>query len=138
MRRTMIAVATAGLLASGAAMAGTSVTRDFGAATVVPAQYSNQNDHRWDDRSVSINEREARIRARIQLGLNDGRLTGGEARRLYRELAAIEAKEHAYMADHRLDYRELAQLNHALDGLAANVRAQLRDDERRYSYSDRR
>lgn len=135
MKRTLIAVATAGILASGGAIAGTTVMRDFGSATFIPVQYSNEYDHRWDDRSANVNEREARIRARIEHGLNDGRLTNWEARRLYRELAAVEAKERAYLADGRLNNREQANLNRDLDGLAANVRAQLRDDDRRYSYN---
>ncbi len=152
MKRTLIALTTAGILASGGAVAGTTVqvTRDFGSARFVPVQYVEQHDYRWDDRSdhrwddrsdhrwvdpaANINEREARIRARIQRGWNDGRLTSWEARRLYRELVAIEAKERAYMADGRLNYREQAQLNRELDWLAEHVRAQLRDDERRYSY----
>ena len=136
MRRTLIAVATAGILASGGAIAGTTVPRDFVFETFTPVQYSNQHDHRWDDRSVNINEREARIRARIQRGLNDGRLTHWEARRLYRELASVEAKERAYMADGRLNFREQARLNRDLDGLTENLRAQLRDDDRRYSFNN--
>jgi hypothetical protein len=66
--------------------------------------------------------------------LHDGRITNSEARRLYRELAAVEAKERAFRADGRLTYREDAELNRNLDRLAENVRAQLRDDERTYSY----
>jgi hypothetical protein len=83
---------------------------------------------------VNINEREARIRAQIQRGVNDGRITNREARGLYRELASIEARERAFKADGRLNYREDAELNRDLDRLANNVRAQVRDDERRYSY----
>ena len=132
MRSTLIALATAGLLASGAAAAGTTtiqVTRNVGSAAVVPVQYSD----RWDDRSANVNEREARVKARIDRGVHDGRITSREARRLYRELAAIEAKERAFTADGRLSYREDAELKSNLDRLAENVRVQLRDNER-YSY----
>ena len=87
------------------------------------------------DRAASINEREAQIRARIERGLNNGRITQREARPLYRELGSIEATERAYKADGRLSYREDAELNRRLDRLADNVRIQLRDDERRYSYN---
>ena len=60
MKRTLIAVATAGILASGAAVAGTSVPRDFGSATFIPVQHSNQYDHRWDDGTrTSTNARRA-------------------------------------------------------------------------------
>ena len=144
MRSTLIALATAGVLASGAAVAGSTTVqsnRDSGYAAFVPVQYSDRYAYpdrypnRWDDRSATVNEREAHIRARIERGLNDGRITNREARGLYRELASIEAKERAFKADGRLNYREEAQLNRDLDRLAENVRVQLRDDERRYSYN---
>jgi hypothetical protein len=136
MRRTLIAIATAGVFASGAAIAGSTTAQlnhQPGYATFVPVQYSYD---RWDHGSVNINEREARIRARIDGGLNDGRITRWEARRLYRELASIEAKERSYKSDGRLNNREEAQLNRDLDWLAENVRTQLRDDDRSYSYNN--
>ena len=145
MRNSLIALATVGLLASGGAVAGTPTIQH----DLVPVQYANQYAYpnqyanrepyvyRSDDRAANINEREARIKPRIDRGVNDGRLTNWEARRLYRELAAIEAKERAFMADGRLSYREDAELNSNLNQLSDNVRAQLRDDERRYSYYSR-
>ena len=137
MKSTLIALVTAGLLASGGATAATAtiqVNHDF-----VPVQYSGNansdpNAYRSGDRAANINEREARIRARVERGMHDGRITNTEARRLYRELAAIETKERAYKADGRLTYREDAELNRNLDRLAENVRAQMRDDDRTYSY----
>ena len=136
MRNTLIALATAGVLATGSAIAGTTVqvSRDFGSAWIVPVQYSDRYAYRSDDRSATIYEREANIRARIARGLNDGRITNREARALYRQLASIEAKERAFRADGRLSYREDAQLKRELDRMAENVRVQLRDDDRRYSY----
>jgi hypothetical protein len=136
MRKTLFALATAGVLASGAVTAATTA-HDIGTA-FVPVQYNNNDrwrDDRWDDRAQAINEREARIRARIQRGQNDGRLTDREARNLYRQLSVIEAKERTFMADGRLNYREDAELKRNLDALADNVRAQMRDDDRRYSYN---
>ena len=137
MRSTLIALATAGLLASGGAAAGTPTIHHG----LVPVQYSNQyavpdpSVYRdGEERSANINEREARIKARIDRGVSDGRLTNREARRLYRELGAIEAKERAFIADGRLNHRETAELNSNLDRLAQDLRTQLRDDERRYSY----
>jgi hypothetical protein len=130
MKGTLIALATAGVLASGAAFAGTTTTQGdaFPSATIIPVQYYA----RGDDRSANINEREARINARIQQGRNDGRITDREARRLYRELADIEARERAFGADGRLDGRERAELNRDLDRLADHVREQARDEQRRY------
>ena len=147
MRKTLIALAAAGVLASGVATAGNTAGYDFGSAKFVTVQYTNQYDNRpnqhddrwdnrhWYDRSDNINEREARIRARIQRGQNDGRLTDREARFLYRQLATIEAKERTFMADGRLSYREEAELKRNLDTLAQNTRFQIRDEDRRYSYN---
>ena len=134
MRSTLIALATAGVLASGCAAAGTTLPYS-GSAAFVPVQYSADRSSNWDDRAASINEREAHIRARIERGINDGRITNREARILYRQLASIEAKERAFKSDGRLSYREDAELKRDLDRMAENVRAQLRDEERRYSYS---
>jgi len=131
MKKTLIVLATAGVLASGGAAAGTTI--NYGSAAFVPvqhSQYGDRHDDRWDDRSLNINEREARINARIQRGLRDGRITAPEGRRLYRQLAAIEAKERGFLADGRLNYREEAELKRNLDRLADSVRVQLRDEDR--------
>jgi hypothetical protein len=148
MRKTLIALATAGVVASSVAMAGNTTGHAYGSATFVPVQYTQQypqpnpqqygdrwHDDRWDDRSQTVNEREARIRARIERGQFTGRLTDFEARRLYRQLNVIEAKERSFMADGRLNRRESAELNQNLDVLANNVRTQMRDEDRRYSYN---
>jgi hypothetical protein len=131
MRYTLISVATAAVLASGAAFAGTTNVQNhemrIGNAAIIPVQYD-----RWDDRGANINERESRINARIQRGIESGRITEGEARRLYRELRDIEAKERAFRSDGRIGGREEAELNHDLDRLSENVREQMRDEQRRY------
>ena len=148
MKNTLIALATAGVIASGSAAAGTTTVQVNGSAAIVPVQYTQYTDrpaysdpnadpnaYRSDDRLATINEREAQIKARIERGLNNGRITNREARILYRQLASIEAKERAFKSDGRLSYREDAELKRDLDRMAENVRAQVRDEERRYSYS---
>ena len=140
MRTTLIALATAGVIASGGALAGTTTVQVQHTA-FVPVQYSTQYStpyvapapDRFDVRAATVNEREARIRARIERGLSDGRITHREARRLYRQLASIEAKERSFKSDGRINRREDAELRRDLDRLAENVRVQLRDQER-YSY----
>lgn len=120
MKSTLLAIAAAGLMASTGALA-------------QPNQpHRSDNPHwsqsdRWDDRSAGINEREARINAHIQRGMNDGRIDEREARRLYRELRDIEAKERAYKDDGRLSRRETETLNRDLDRLTDHVRQQIRD-----------
>jgi hypothetical protein len=121
MKKTLIALAAAGMLASTAAMA----------QSYQPYQHDtprySQNEQRWDDRAASINERESRINARIQRGINDGRINEHEARRLYREMRDIEAKERAFKEDGRLSRRETDTLNRDLDRLTDHVRQQIRD-----------
>ena len=131
MRKMLIAVATAGVVASGIAAADNTTIQmrahDIRSANIVPVQY-----YRGDEGPASINDREARINARIQRGLEDGRITNNEARWLYRELRDVEAKERAFASDGRLSYRERAELNADLDRLSAHVRQQMRDEDRRY------
>lgn len=131
MNRTLIAIVTAGLLASGAAVAGQTSTYvpEANHHGLVAVQYGYD---RSDERSANINEREARIKDRIQRGMHDGTLTDREARRLYRELGDIESKERAFRSDGRLDGREAADLNRDLDRLADDVRDQRHDQQRRY------
>jgi len=130
MRKTLIALAAAGALASGATGAAGPIGQQRNhdvRSGIVAVQYD-----RWDDRGGNINEREGRISERIQRGQRDGRVTDREARRLYRELADIEAKERAFRADGRISGREQSELNHDLERLAQNVREQMRDEQRRY------
>jgi hypothetical protein len=117
MKSILVALAAAGMLVSTA-----------GVAQTYPRDNPRwaQND-RWDDRSAGIDEREARINARIQRGIDSGRIDDFEARRLGRELRDIEAKERAYKDDGRLTRRETESLNRDLDRLTDNVRRQVRD-----------
>lgn len=117
MKSVFIAIAAAGMLVSTGGVAQTNY-RDN--------PHWAQND-RWDDRSIGINEREARINAHIQRGMDSGRIDNREARRLMRELRDVESKERAFKDDGRLSRRETDSLNHDLDRLTDNVRRQMRD-----------
>jgi hypothetical protein len=138
MKSTMIALAAAGLLASTGAVAQSYYYYDTPRHYVVPPRYSYDAPtyHDWqaraDDRSSMINDREARIDARIQRGLANGRITDREARWLHRELRDIEAKERSYMSDGFLSRTEFNELSGDLDRLAENVRRQARDEDRAY------
>jgi hypothetical protein len=132
MKSTLIAVAVAGLLASGAALANDGFDRGAAYPQHGAVQQYDRHYDRWQDRSSTIDQREARIDARIRRGLDDGRITRREARHLYRELHEIEAKERAFEADGRLNRREMAELGADLDQLAERVRQQMRDDQRRW------
>ena len=124
-KRKSLALAVA-LLASSAAIGATST-----ANPVIPRGFvAVQQYDRWDERSANVNEREARIRSRIDRGINDGRITRREAHRLYRELGDIEAKERSFRSDGRIDHHENRVLTADLDRLADHVRQELRDEQR--------
>ena len=130
MTKTLLAFAGVGLFASTMVAADPLTDRrhHFEAAdALVPVQYG-----RSDDRAASINDREARMRARIEEGRQDGRITEREAHQLYRELGNIEAKERAFRSDGRIGGREQAELNADLDRLGEQIRDQARDSQRRY------
>ena len=126
--RALIALAIAGVLASTAVAASPVDPRvdRHSYPVLIPAQYSEYRD----DRAAAIDERESRITERIQRGMSDGRITNREARRLQRELNAIEAKERAFKGDGRLNRRETDELNRDLNRLADHVRQEMRDEER--------
>lgn len=125
MKSTLIALAAAGLLASGTAIAspGEDVT------LLMQAQYHDERDRR-DERDLSVNEREQRLHERIERGMSDGRITDREGRRLYRELNDIEAKERGFLYDGSLNRRETNELHRDLDRLQDDVREQARDGQR--------
>lgn len=127
MKALLIALTTAGALASGTALA-SPVVRHEGTHgdALVRVQYHERSEARIDE----INAREARIRDRIQRGIERGRITDWEARRLYRELGDIEARERAYRADGRMGWRESQELERDLDRLTYDVRREMRDEQR--------
>lgn len=75
----------------------------------------------------SINERQARLDARIDAGVRSGDLTRGEAMRLraeFRELARLEAR---YRASYGLSYAERRDLDRRFDRLSAQIRFERND-----------
>ena len=146
MKKSVIALATAGVLASAAAAADTFVVRtDDGRVRAYAVQhdprYDQRHDRRWDGddfnfpndgRNFSIDQRQDNIRNRIQRGIDTGRLNHREARRMLRELNDIESKERAFESDGRLGRWERDQLHQDLDALGLRLRHELRDDDRRY------
>jgi hypothetical protein len=142
MKKSLIALATAGVLMSAAATADTFVVRtDNGTVRAYAVQHDYRYDRgrndddrnfRNDGRQFSIDQRQNNIRNRIQRGMDTGQLTNREARTLFRELSEIEAKERAFENDGRLGRWERDQLHQDLDNLAARLRWERRDDQRRY------
>jgi hypothetical protein len=136
MKKSLIALATIGVLASGAAAADSFTLRvgDRDGRSFVTVQDYDYDFRRWHDegRRMGIDERQARINARIERGLQTGALTRREARQLERQLALTEEKERAFEADGRLNGRERAELHRDLDNVTARLRYERHDADRRY------
>ena len=87
--------------------------------------------HQW----MSISERQARLDARIERGLQNGDLTRREAWRLRRESNAIARLEARYRYSGGLNSWERADLDRRFDALSAQIRFE-RSDGDRYGYND--
>lgn len=80
----------------------------------------------------SINERQARIDQRIDIGVRNGSLTRSEAVRLraeFRDLARLEAR---YRSSGGLSYGERQDLDRRFDVLSARVRYERNDRQERW------
>lgn len=69
---------------------------------------------------------------RISAGLRSGALTPREARSLRRELQSVRAARRGYLADGHYSSPERSEIRDAYRDLAARIRAESRDGERRY------
>lgn len=96
----------------------------------------NDNDNRGGQ---NINQRQVQLDARIDAGLRDRTLTPNEAAQLRREFQDIARMEANYRANGRmLSPAERADLDRRLDALDRRVRADRRDDDRRWTNLDQR
>ena len=81
----------------------------------------------------SINQRQAQLDHRIDRGVRNGALTRGEAIRLRAEFRRIAQLENYYRrTGGGLDGRERRDLDRRMDILAAKIRMEKRDYQRRY------
>ncbi|MGE0663010.1 MAG: hypothetical protein AB7H66_00385 [Hyphomonadaceae bacterium] len=80
----------------------------------------------------SINERQARLDARIDAGVRNGSLTRREAARLRDEFYELVRLERRYRASYGLSYAERRDLDMRFDRLSAQIRYERRDDDNRY------
>ena len=101
-------------------------------ATAAAAQpgYGRDRDY-W----VSINERQARLEQRIDRGIANGDLTRREAYRARASFNDIARLESRYRRG-GLSQWERADLDRRFDALAAQIRWDRRDGDRRYGYND--
>lgn len=113
--------------------AATAITASAGAAA---AQGWYGGRGWYDDRGewVHIERRKMQLDRRIDNGLRNGQLTRREAHRLRSEFNDIARMEYRYSRN-GLSPREMAALDRRFDRLAAQIRWERRDDDRRYGYN---
>ncbi|MEP5765989.1 MAG: hypothetical protein ABJ308_15440 [Halieaceae bacterium] len=79
--------------------------------------------------AAGVNKREAAQRHSIRAGVEDGSLTGREAKRLRNQQVKLEAKEQRFRADGELSPGERARLQHSLDHNRARIYSQRHDEQ---------
>lgn len=104
------------------------------AASAQPYGYGRPDGPRAE-RWMSINERQAMLDRRIDRGIARGDLTRREAYNARATFQTIARLEHRYRRD-GLSQWERADLDRRFDALAAQIRWDRRDGDRRYGYND--
>jgi hypothetical protein len=114
--------------------------RTFACAAALPAvtlaasaqtyQYDRPPRINQEERSLSIDQRQARQEQRIQRGVARGDITRREARELWRQQREIERAEANARADGRINRREMQELMAMLDDADQRIRHQRRDQDR--------
>lgn len=113
------------------------VVMALAAVTALSAGAASAQGYGYGGRQwISINEREARLDARIEQGIRSGQLTRSEAYRLRSELDGLQRLEVRYRRG-GLNGWERADLDRRFDALSAQIRFERRDEDRRYGYNDR-
>jgi hypothetical protein len=133
--KTPLSLLTLGVmtLAAGGAQAGWGYDREF--------DHGFDRGHAFNQSrmfSQQIDERQERQMERIQAGFHNGKLTRPEFRELMREQREIRHMERTFSADGRIDAREFARLDRALDEASRNIKDEKHDRQTRYGYNDYR
>jgi hypothetical protein len=107
------------------------------AVTLAASAQTYQHD-RYDryqanqqERSLSVDQRQARQEQRIQRGVARGDITQREARELWRQQREIDRAEANARADGRINRREMQELMAMLDDADRSIRFQRHDQSRR-------
>jgi len=79
--------------------------------------------------AAGINQREAAQRHSIRTGMEDGSLTGKEAKRLRNQQVKMEHKEQRFRSDGELTRRERVNLQNTADANRARIYKQRHDDQ---------
>lgn len=98
----------------------------------VPSFASAQNNQDW----ISVNQRQAQLDQRIDVGLRNGQLSQQEAARLRAEFNTLVRLEGQYRQN-GLDRNERAELDRRFDQLSSNIRTERADRDGRGDRGDR-
>lgn len=82
----------------------------------------------------NINDRQAQMQARINAGVNSGRLTRQEAFNLQRRMRQIDFMESQFRNSGGLSFQERARLNGDLARLNIDISRQLNDSDNRFGH----
>lgn len=101
-------------------------------------------DHGYDHRAIQqsrqfsqqVDARQERQMERIRVGLQEGRLTRAEFRRLKQEQREIRAMADYFRGDGLIDAREFRRLDRALNEASDDIWAEKHDREARSRYAD--
>lgn len=100
------------------------------AASAQTYQYDRSPQINQQERSLSIDQRQARQEQRIQRGVARGDITQREARELWRQQREIDRAEANARADGRINRREMQTLTAMLDDADQRIRHHRRDVDR--------
>jgi hypothetical protein len=104
------------------------------AVTLAASAQTYQHDRyqaKQEERSLSIDQRQARQEQRIRRGVARGEITQREARELWRQQREITRVEARARADGRIDRREMNELTAMLDNADQQIRLQRHDPQNR-------
>ena len=100
------------------------------AASAQTYQYDRSPQVNQQERSLSVDQRQARQEQRIQRGVARGDITQREARELWRQQREIDRVEANARADGRINRREMQELTAMLDAADQRIRHHRRDVDR--------
>ncbi len=109
--------------------------QDYGRNDSRRGDYDRRGDARRSDNYDRIDSYQREARRQIAFGIESGRITSREAKRLLREVENIEYKENRYKRDGVLDPRERKDLMEDLTVLNRWINHEKRDGDR-VSYDD--
>jgi hypothetical protein len=104
------------------------------AVTLAASAQTYQHDRyqtNQQERSLSVDQRQARQAQRIQRGVARGEITQREARELWRQQREIDRAEANARADGRINRREMQELMAMLDDADQRIRSQRHDPQTR-------